>query len=428
MDMKSNIRIVIINQVSLNLGDAAILQGMIDVLEEKYGKSSSIVVFDTAAEAAKKYRPWAKFESSIFNGTSDGFLNKILKKIGYGHWFNRARYYICWLSLKLMKIGVPEVLMSIILGKSLAERLVKYRDADLIVSAGGTYLVENYSLEPRIFEFRLALTANVPVVMFTQSVGSFMAPKNISAFRNIFTNVYLLLLRDQRSLDNIRAIGCPANNAYVVPDAAFALSAKGQCNVFKDKISAKKIGISVRSLQFFNEEKKEIYRRSIASLVSKLVDEMSCEVVFISTCQGVESYWTDDSMEAKVIVDMIPSHIRKNVLIDNVHRQPQQFIDDISVFDLMIATRMHAAILALTAGVVTVGIAYEFKLVELFEGLEMGNLYTDVDTISADKLVSLVKVALQDYEQIQKLINGKLVELKTEAFGVVELLPDISEH
>jgi colanic acid/amylovoran biosynthesis protein len=428
MGMKNNIQIVIINQVSLNLGDAAILQGMIDVLKIKYGSACSIVVFDTAAEAAKYYRPWAEFQSSIFNGPSKSVLKKILQRTGYGHWFNRLRFYVCGLSLKLMNSGAPQAFMSPVLGKDLYDRLKQYRDADLIVSAGGTYLVENYSLEPRILEFKLALIADVPVVLFTQSMGPFTTPKNISEFQKIFDSVDLLLLRDQHSLENIQAIGCTSRNAHVVPDAAFALSAESQRNLDNRRSSLKRVGISVRSLEFFDEEKKELYRQSIASLVSKLVDEMSCEVTFISTCQGIEAYWTDDSIEAKVIVDMMPSHIKSAVVVDINHRQPQQFIDDIGAFDLMIATRMHAAILALTAGVVTVGIAYEFKLVELFEGLEMVNLYTDIDSMTGEKLVSLVNAAFEDYENIQHSIIRKVVDLRTEAFGVADLLPVISEN
>ncbi|KMQ74614.1 polysaccharide pyruvyl transferase family protein [Marinobacter subterrani] len=425
--MKNNIKIVVINQVSLNLGDAAILQGMMNVLEEKYGASCSIMVFDTAAEAAKRHRPWAEFASSIFNGPSDSSIKKVLKKVGYGHWFNRGRYFICRFSLTLLKLGFPQSLVRVVIGRSLFERLKRYNNADIIVSAGGTYLVENYNLEPRIFEFKLALAAEVPIVLFTQSLGPFTNPKNVLEFRKIFERVDLLLLRDQRSLENTREIGCKAGNVHVVPDAAFALASGARAKFSSDGQTIRKVAISVRSLEFFNEEKKELYRHSISCLASELIKTMSCEVVFISTCQGIESYWTDDSREAKIIADMVSPDLRESIKIDSRNRQPHQFIEDISEFDLVIATRMHAAILALVAGVVTIGVAYEFKLVELFEGLEMENQYTDVDSLSGEKLISLVKTAIDDYEVVRKIIEKKVAHLRTAAFEVVNLLPDISE-
>jgi len=426
--MTRKLKVVVINQVSLNLGDAAILQGMIAVLEEKYGSSCTIVVFDTAAQAAKQYRPWAKFESSIFNGPSESFIKNILKRTGYGHWFNRGRYYLCSFALRLTKVGIPQKSLNVFIGSSLGERLGHYNDADIIVSAGGTYLVENYSLEPRIFEFKLALSAKAPVVLFTQSLGPFTNPKNVYEFRKIFDRVSLLLLRDQRSLENVRLIGCGTKSVHVVPDAAFALTPDQPQRDPSGEARVNRVAISVRSLEFFNEEKIDLYRRSIAFLVSELIEKSSCEVVFISTCQGIDEYWTDDSKEAEIIAGMVACDIRRSIKIDSRNRQPHEFIEDISKFDLVIATRMHAAILALVAGVVTIGIAYEFKLAELFEGLEMGDRYTNIDSLSGERLLSLVKSSVDDYEIIEKTINLKVKDLRAAAFEVVKLLPDISRN
>jgi len=61
-------KILISNIVTLNPGDAAILQGMFHILRQKYGEDSEIIVFDRLADAAAKYYPWASFRQSFGYG------------------------------------------------------------------------------------------------------------------------------------------------------------------------------------------------------------------------------------------------------------------------------------------------------------------------------------------------------------------------
>src|SRR5690606_25779108 len=104
---------------------------------------------------------------------------------------------------------------------------------------------------------------------------------------------------------------------------------------------------------------------------------------FLSTCQGMPEYWTNDAASAAEVVALLPPDVCKHVNIDANFRQPQQVAIAYADFDLVIATRMHAAILAMTAGTPVIGLAYEFKMDELFKQFGMCEMSLPVKSLSS---------------------------------------------
>src|SRR3546814_6657409 len=57
---------------------------------------------------------------------------------------------------------------------------------------------------------------------------------------------------------------------------------------------------------------------------------------------------------------------RSRVRVDDRFHTPEALRDRYAGYDMVVATRMHAAILALCAGTPVMPLAYEFKTAELF--------------------------------------------------------------
>ena len=127
------------------------------------------------------------------------------------------------LGLWAIKQGIP-LLPHVFLDSIERRDLLEYNTADLIVSSGGTYLVENYSLTARIFDYQLSLALDRPLAFFTQSLGPFTNPKNRAALRPIFDESVAILVRDEQSRRNLDELGVKNKHVHVVADAAFALS------------------------------------------------------------------------------------------------------------------------------------------------------------------------------------------------------------
>lgn len=380
-------KILITNIVTLNAGDAAILYAMIGILRGIFGENTEIIVFDKHGETPHRYYPELDFRKLIFQS---GNTNN--PKFRLGRW-----------ALKHDLPVLPGVLNA-------AERrdLNEYKTADLIVSSGGTYLVENYSMTARIFDYELSLQLGKPLVFFTQSLGPFANEENRQALLPIFNRALAILVRDQRSLNNLVELGVENPNVHLAADAAFALSdpAALESAKVKDLGAPLRVAVSVREWKHFNSidanEGMQRYRDALAALTEHLVDKHNVQVTFISTCQGMEEYWTNDARVAQTVVDILPERIRSAVSVNSDFHPPAVLANMLRDYDLVIATRMHMAILALGVGTPVLPIAYEFKMHELFEKLGQGRWVQDIETISANTLIETADTFLASLPEIRE--------------------------
>jgi len=92
----------------------------------------------------------------------------------------------------------------------------------------------------------------------------------------------------------------------------------------------------------------------------------------------------------------LPEEVRRRVRVDRAFHGPDALAEAYAAFDMVLATRMHAAILALTAGTPVLPIAYEFKTTELFEALGLGDYVVSIDGIDEDRLLARTRVFVDE--------------------------------
>lgn len=372
--------IVISNTVALNGGDAAILKALVGLLRKEFGQDTRIVVFDSHPEVASRYYPDLEFRKMLYDRAAwaPNILNKPLGAVNAG----RVRA-----AAKLMARGLDALARPMLTVEEFRD-LDLYRNAELIVSTGGTYLVEHYHLHRRLFDFDICLGFNAPLMFFTQSLGPFAKKKNREAFQKIFNHARLVLLRDARSRGHLVDIGVKPSHLHVVPDGAFALADEDRLRAAMARTFPKqsaRVVVSVRYWHHFtgdNDEGMRKYKESVGQAVSHLVRDYGATVSFVSTCQGIEEYWTDDAAVAADIMAQLPADVRDAVSIDEKFHSPEELVDLLAEQDLIIATRMHMAILSLIAGTPVLPIAYEFKTQELFENLGNGEWVADINAMN----------------------------------------------
>jgi len=388
------LKILITNIVTLNAGDAAILYAMIDVLRAAFGQNTKFVVYDKHGDVPSRYYPEIIFRKLLYlTRESSAPKSNVWRRL------DRLRFRI---GLWALKHSVP-LLPRVVLRTTEYQDLLEYKTADLIVSSGGTYLVENYSMEARIFDYQLSLYLEKPLVFFTQSLGPFANPSNQKALRPIFEDSIAILVRDEQSRRNLSDLGIDAN-IHLAADAAFALSDLEALQVAKVRLQPMtkklRVAISVREWRHFKgiepEQGMKQYRDALRALTTHLVKKYDAAITYLSTCQGMPEYWTDDSRLAKTIVAELSEDVRASVSVDSDFHGPAALAKILKDYDLVIATRMHMAILALGAGVPVLPIAYEFKMKELFERLGHGRWVQDIETLSADGLINAADQFLQE--------------------------------
>jgi len=412
-------KILITNTVALNGGDAAILLAIIELLRREFGEDTEFVIYDSQPEIAGRYYPDLTFRKLLHLKLTELPQMKYLGQTLLGRILRYAlKQVLCRYSrVKQFQFYIAawcqrhqlRLITKLLLKNDEFQDLKHYSCADLIVSTGGTYLVEKYSLDSRIFDFKLSLLMQKPLVLYTQSLGPFNKFANQKALRPIFNQASLVLLRDQASLQHLQDLGVNGSNTYVSADVVFALQNRGALSENyheQTRTSRLKVIISVRYWRLFSNVSSEVgmqkYQKALCALTQFLVEEHQAEITYLSTCQGITEYWTDDSRFATEVFNLLPDSIQKYVCVNREFHTPQVLLDLLSACDIVIATRMHMCILSLVAGNHVLPIAYEFKTKELFKRLGMGEWVQDIETIDEHSLVASAQKFLSALPEIKQ--------------------------
>jgi colanic acid/amylovoran biosynthesis protein len=371
--------VLITNCVALNGGDAAILYGVIDRVRAALGPDVRIVTVDDQPSEVRARHPdletRPRLDTTLHRAPQVRGLRRIVgnaerARVLAGAWcMGRGWHGLTRLWLNSAQRSALQV----------------FHDATAVVSTGGTYLVERYPIAGRLLELEAALAMGRPLVLFTQSLGPFDDPRNRRTMRKVVRGARLVLLRDDRSRRNLAALGARLDRVHVVADAAFALAAR-RGSRREDRL---RVAISVRDWPYASGDAasaNERYRDGIAHLVESLVEERGATVTFLSTCQGAPEYWADDSAIAASIAACVDPSLIGAVHVDRAFRTPQKLLETLGDFDLVVATRMHMAILSLVAGVPVFPIAYEPKTRELFDRLQLVEWVRDLEVLRAPSL------------------------------------------
>jgi len=408
--------IVLTNTCALNGGDAAILLALAKVLREAFGADCEFVAYDNQPGPAARYYPELEFRRLLYHGCCETDCG--IPGVRY-FWrrFKRKRFLAGVWCYSRGWTGLAQLLLS----RRDRKDVAIYESADLIVSTGGTYLIEKSGLAPRIFDYRICRWLNKPLVFFTQSIGRFAQPGNRKAFRKIFNQAQAIFLRDEQSYENLRELGIDDEKLRVFPDVAFAWAEPGESpgQVAEQEKQGRRdnlnIAVSVRYWNHFSQCDSATgmsrYQRVIGETVTQLVRQHGAKVTFFSTCQGVPEYWADDAAVAGEIYVGLADDVKERVTVDSGFHRPSELMEKLGEFDALIATRMHMAILSLARSVPVFPIAYEFKTRELFNQLGLGRWTQDIDTIETETCRLALVDFLDKLSEIRSTVAEKVADL-----------------
>lgn len=421
-------KIIISNIVTLNMGDAAILRGEIKILKKVFGPHTEFVIYDSQPEISKKYYPDLNFRKMIFLT-----LPLSLRRIPYlGNFLVYISILFYCIAALMLRFNM-EFLAKLLAPQAVLNALNDYRSSDLVVSTGGTILVENYDLKPRWFDFFLTLILDRPLVLFTQSLGPFRKPANKFLAKLIFNRAVLIFLRDARSKKHLIDIGIKSSKMFVCADAAFAfvdpkslLERMRRPFNFAENI---KIAISVREWSHFKKIDPAMGRRryieSIKDLCAFLTTSFKAHITFLSTCQGIPEYWTDDAKFAAEIINSLPDDVRSHVDLNSEFHNPQEMIELLKKYDVTLSTRLHMGILSFCAGTPSMLIAYEFKSKELFKRLNLSNFSLDIEDLDSEKLIESINLFIQSLPTIRSNLFSSIEKEHSKAFLAAKIMKPI---
>lgn len=425
-----NVKILITNTIVLNGGDAAILFGQLRILRQAFGNDTEFVIYAREPDVVARYYPNLKLQRWLYLSGGKALNIKYFRRLT--GLINRIRsYFAAWCWVRGMCF-----ITRLLLSKNELSIVSDYSTADLIAYTGGTNLVENYNLSVSIFDCNLSCIVRRPLIFLTQSLGPFRNSKNRSKFRKIFHKATLILVRGNQSVQNLKDLGTNLKNVHTAADAAFALADPVVLQHAQyrklPRSSPLKVAISVRDWDYFvNVEKSEgmaAYMNAVRVVVNYVVEKHDAQVTFLSTCQGIPEYWKDDSKVGSEIVGTLPDSIQRSVKVNRDFHSPEELIEQLKSFDMVISTRMHIAILALIAGTPVLPIGYEFKTKEVFERIKQGVWVQDIEAISGEGLVSSIKSFIENIDELRESIFTQVELERRNAMDSGERVKEAYDH
>jgi colanic acid/amylovoran biosynthesis protein len=397
------LKIAVTNAVLSNSGDAAIFEAILSSLQEAgVADPANVFVFDANARVTSKLYPsW-----TIFQQLTVSPPRRIARV--------RSQLQKVRLALVEQLLRRPAQ-MAKLLRLPLVNKLAFARShaalstADVVISSGGTYLVDHYNFNPRVSELQLARQNDATIVLWTQSLGPFKADRAQAAIKKIAAVTDSVYFRDPRSSDAWeQTVPFPPMHS-VVPDAVFALPVNSTMSGSRghDAGANRRAFISVREWSHGVDSEAlayDKYETMLRAGASKLLD-LGWKVEALSTCQGVPSYPFDDSKIAEKIFTGM------GVDINSHFHRPQSLLAELLDTDLVITTRMHLAILSLVSQVPVIAIAYEFKTLELFASLGLEDFVIRIEDANSDWLRARIdQIGTNPMSAV--LSDSKLIELR----------------
>ena len=280
-----------------------------------------------------------------------------------------------------------------------------YRRANIIIGAPGGYINSYYSIKSSLSIFKVAKRFGKKTAIYAQSVGPLNESDTIRFRKLMRKHIDFILVRDEFSRKTMVEIGVDQTKYKLTKDAAFLLGYSSQ-----SVPPVKKIAFSVREWKDDNRNISS-YKSMISEMVKCAIDE-GYLVDFLSTCQGITTY-KNDALIASEIYAMLPAEYQSKANILSEYFTFHQFYEKLADYSLVIGTRLHMCITALTKGIPALNISYEIKGKECYEYLDMSEYSIDYNAPTSKALESL-KTLIQNQEKIRVHLNNTIPNISKE--------------
>jgi colanic acid/amylovoran biosynthesis protein len=281
------------------------------------------------------------------------------------------------------------------------------------------------SLSRHLKPLELALEAGVPVVFLAQSIGPFSTPADAKAWLAVAQRAALITVREATSYRYVtEELGLAEARVALTADPAFLLEAADAATV---RSMLAQLGIvperpliavaASRGISRFTACDSRKHQAHWESLISRILEELDAQVLLIPHVQDTFTP-NDDRLLATEILRSLGFHPRLHLA--GADHTAAEFKGLISMCDLVVAERMHAAIAGLSSAVCTLAIGYSVKAGGIMNRLLGERSAAEVvipfaDFLNPDLAWSRLCAAWRERESISATLREALVAVRAEA-------------
>jgi colanic acid/amylovoran biosynthesis protein len=297
----------------------------------------------------------------------------------------------------------------------------------MIISAAGNFLYTSGTLGIpfllSLFTVYYGQLARKPTYTLPQTLGPIRRRHERLLARLVLSRMRLVMLRDAISAEVWQAWKVPRAKAILIPDLAFAhpgrqhkrealalLEAGGLEDDSRPKLGVTLIHWGAQSRSFARQIE---YEKAFQAMTRQFITSYGGQVIVFSQVRGpTES--EDDIVPARRLLAGLEDCSDSIILMDRPV-PPQVLRAAYGQMDLLVGTRLHSSIFALTEGVPVVAIGYQYKTRGIMRMLGLERWVLEIEQVSADTLSRLLRDAWSEREQTRSHLQRLLPRIREQA-------------
>lgn len=320
----------------------------------------------------------------------------------------------------------------------IAEDLLPYEWADIVVALGGDTLTAEYgqaSLTSILWQLWLATLAGRPLVLLGQSIGPFQSNGDETRVRRSLQRARLITLREQLSyqlvkgwhLPGVRVEPC-ADPAYLVEPAPEARVAEIFDEEGMDLDSGRLlVGISTsEGIARYAALNQDDYAAEVADAIDELIASRHVEVLLIPHVFDSPHIY-DDRFAAVRIYQRVKQKRQCHLILGSYTACEMKGL--VGRCDAFVGARMHPVIEALSLAVPAIAVAYSQKTYGVFEQVfNSTDGVLHVKGLKGEQLAGRVSELIDHREKMAEHIRKRLPAVRALAQRNGSLLIEVLEE
>jgi polysaccharide pyruvyl transferase WcaK-like protein len=303
------------------------------------------------------------------------------------------------------------------------EQLVE--EADLVLAAGGGYMLERYQPEGRIRGYEYLLERGKRLAFFSQTIGRFEDPDLRARLGSVLGAAELVLVRDEPSLETVREMGV-TEGLHLTADEAFLLPATRRVGRPHSLLIAASVHPWERG-EGEDELRDDSHLAEIGASLTRLLSSGQVRTVTLaSTTQGLGEAGQaleDDVIAANLLRTAVPANWRGRIEIREGYLTAGEYAELVASHTAAISMRMHGAILAAIAHTPVLLANASDKALSLSRRSE-GRIATISDRADLSRLDSLIAPMLEDPQGARLRQNAGVEQMRTLARANAKLVAE----
>jgi colanic acid/amylovoran biosynthesis protein len=303
-----------------------------------------------------------------------------------------------------------------------AETLERIKNCSLVISCSDENFKESASMLPlniywlitwwsmlvsRTWEILIAKFLQKPVVVFPNSVGPFRTWIGRSLAKLALHLCDCILVREPISYELVKSWGL-RTPMILTTDTTLFLDSNRDVSLEKsgNPVLGACLGVYDRSLP---KKEFERYILAHANALDSTIEKHGFSVIFMPFY--VSGFRSDDLEICRLVLGKMKYADRaKIVYMSDV----EEFRASIKQMDMVISSRMHPAVFAVSAYVPTVNVAYDHKQTGFFMSLGMSDCVLSIREASCKELLSKIDNVFTNRDSIKSQLQIRIPQLQRQ--------------